>query len=114
MLQILVLHIFLYIYYSIFSLNRYKQIFEIVDERWETQLHRPLHAAAYYLNPHCHYSANFRAAEVKRGLYTCLEKMVPDLDERVKIDIQLDAFKNGLGLFGMESAIMTRTKKSPG
>jgi hypothetical protein len=40
--------------------------------------------------------------------------MVPDLDERVKIDIQLDAFKNELGLFGMESAVMTRTKKAPG
>jgi hypothetical protein len=31
--------------------------------------------------------------------------MVPDLDERVKIDIQLDAFKNGLGLFGVESSL---------
>lgn len=108
------LNIFLYIYYSTLSLNTYKQIFEIIDERWETQLHRPLHAAAYYLNPHCHYNDNFRAAEMKHGLYTCLEKMVPDLAERVKIDLQLDAFKNGLGLFGKESAVMTRTKKSPG
>ncbi|XP_044955032.1 uncharacterized protein LOC123405398 [Hordeum vulgare subsp. vulgare] len=67
--------------------KRYKKIFEIIDDRWETQLHRPLHAAAYYLNPHCHYSDNFRAAEVKCGLYTCLEKMVPNLAERVKIDL---------------------------
>ncbi|XP_048546644.1 uncharacterized protein LOC125525686 [Triticum urartu] len=90
----------------------YTPIFNIIDERWRTQLHRPLHAAAYYLNPQCHYSDNFKPAEVKRGLYTCLEKMVPDLDERVKIDLQIDSFRSAEGLFGMQSAIMTRTKKS--
>jgi hypothetical protein len=31
--------------FSAFSLDRYKKIFEIIDERRETQLHRPLHAA---------------------------------------------------------------------
>ncbi|KAL6596062.1 hypothetical protein ACP70R_047426 [Stipagrostis hirtigluma subsp. patula] len=91
----------------------YTPIFNIIDERWEAQLHRPLHAAAYYLNSQYHYSPNFKSAEVKRGLYTCLDRMVPDLDERVKIDLQLDSFKNALGLFGMQSAILTRTKKSP-
>ncbi|KAM3299564.1 hypothetical protein ACQJBY_040854 [Aegilops geniculata] len=90
----------------------YTPIFNIIDERWRTQLHRPLHAAAYYLNPQCHYSDNFKPAEVKRGLYTCLEKMVPDLDGRVKIDLQIDSFRSAEGLFGMQSAIMTRTKKS--
>ncbi|XP_028093325.1 uncharacterized protein LOC114293451 [Camellia sinensis] len=31
--------------------GRYKRIWEIIDTRWDLQLHRPLHAAAYYLNP---------------------------------------------------------------
>ncbi|CAO2821035.1 unnamed protein product [Amaranthus hypochondriacus] len=31
--------------------KNYKPILDIVDERWANQLHRPLHAAAYYLNP---------------------------------------------------------------
>jgi hypothetical protein len=52
---------------------------------------RPLRSAAYYLNPHFHYRP-----------------------ERVKIDLQLDLFKNVRGLFGMEYAVMTRSKKSPG
>ena len=97
---------------SIFLIS-YTPIFNIIDERWRTQLHRPLHAAAYYLNPQCHYIDNFKTAEVKRGLYTCLEKMVPHLDERVKIDLQIDSFRSAEGLFGMQSAIMKRTKKRP-
>ena len=40
--------------------------------------------------------------------------MVPDVNERVKIDLQIDAFKSARGLFGIQNAIMTRKKKSPG
>jgi len=31
--------------------SRYKKVWKITDTRWNLQLHRPLHAAAYYLNP---------------------------------------------------------------
>lgn len=31
--------------------SRYKKVWKIIDTRWNLQLHRPLHAAAYYLNP---------------------------------------------------------------
>ena len=31
--------------------SRYKKVWEIIDKRWDYQLHRPLHAAGYYLNP---------------------------------------------------------------
>ena len=31
--------------------KHYEPIWTIVDTRWNMQLHRPLHAAAYYLNP---------------------------------------------------------------
>ncbi|CAO2826127.1 unnamed protein product [Amaranthus hypochondriacus] len=94
--------------------NNYKPIFDIVDERWADQLHRPLHAAAYYLNPQFQYSPTFQAsADIKIGLYNCLQRMVPDADERLKIDLQMDAFKNARGLFGLSTAIMIRTKKNP-
>jgi hypothetical protein len=43
-------------------------IWEIIDQRWDNQLHRPLHAAGYYLNPELHYSLDFKADwEVKKG-----------------------------------------------
>ncbi|KAH1076562.1 hypothetical protein GLYMA_19G056600v4 [Glycine max] len=38
----------------------YEPIWKIIDERWDHQLHRPLHAAAYYLKPHSHYEPCFR------------------------------------------------------
>ena len=57
-------------------------IWNIIDARWELQLHRPLHAAAYYLNPHYHYNPNFKVnANIKIGLYQCLERMVPNTSE---------------------------------
>lgn len=31
--------------------SRYKKVWKIIDTRWDLQLHRPLHAAAYFLNP---------------------------------------------------------------
>ncbi|WOK98033.1 hypothetical protein Cni_G06742 [Canna indica] len=31
----------------------YKKVWKIIDERWDYQLHRPLYAARYYLNPRC-------------------------------------------------------------
>ncbi|RDX73753.1 hypothetical protein CR513_46589, partial [Mucuna pruriens] len=33
--------------------------FQKQESRWNLQLHRPLHAAAYYLNPRYHYDKNF-------------------------------------------------------
>ena len=35
--------------------EKYKEIFKIIDKRWEIQLHRPLHAAGYFLNPEFFY-----------------------------------------------------------
>ena len=31
--------------------QKYIPLWRIIDERWNKQLHRPLHAAGYYLNP---------------------------------------------------------------
>ena len=31
--------------------EKYREIMEIIDRRWEVQLHWPLHLARYFLNP---------------------------------------------------------------
>ncbi|KAJ0080482.1 hypothetical protein Patl1_24494 [Pistacia atlantica] len=94
--------------------HRYREIWKIIDTRWDFQLHRPLHAAAYYLNPKYHYDPNFNPdKEVKIGLYKVIEKIYPDVETRVEVDAQLDKFKRGVGLFGMDMAIITRDKKQP-
>ena len=30
--------------------EKYKEIFQIINRRWEIQLHQPLHVARYFLN----------------------------------------------------------------
>ncbi|XLU98683.1 hypothetical protein S245_013023, partial [Arachis hypogaea] len=73
---------------------------------WESQLHRPLHATAYYFNPHYHYEPNFMVddADIKIGLYSCLKKLVPNQEERKKVGLQLPDFHYARGLFGNETA----------
>jgi len=98
--------------FLLFFIYSYIPIWNIVNVRWELQLHRPLHAAAYYLNPHYHYNPNFKVnANIKIGLYQCLERMVPNASERCKIDLQLESFKDAKGLFGIEAAKTARDKK---
>ncbi|PKI76890.1 hypothetical protein CRG98_002677 [Punica granatum] len=63
----------------------YDPVWKVIDERWEVHLHRPLHAAAYYLNPQLHFSSEFRAdREVMRGLYKVMDRMLDD-EERDKV-----------------------------
>lgn len=40
--------------------ERYKEISEIIDKRWEILLHWPSHAAGYSLNPHNSSMIDFR------------------------------------------------------
>jgi hypothetical protein len=92
-------------------LYSYLPIWNIVDARWELQLHRLLHSATYYLNPHYHYP-NFKVnANIKIGLYQCLERMVLNAIERCKIDLQLESFKDAKRLFGIEAAKIAKDKK---
>jgi hypothetical protein len=68
----------------------FKPLWDIIDERWDKQLHKPLHAPGYHLNPKLHYGADFSADyEVKRGLYDCLQRMIEDVHEISKIEAQL-------------------------
>ncbi|XP_028122853.1 adenylate kinase isoenzyme 6 homolog HBR1-like [Camellia sinensis] len=39
--------------------------------------------------------------------------MYPDIEDRVKVDEQLEKFKKAEGMFGMSMAILTRDKKQP-
>ena len=87
---------------------------EIIDKRWEFQLHRPLYATTYFLNPQFHYKPDFHAdVNVKIGLYQCLDHLVPDMCERHKIDVQIGDFHYARGLFSYDVAKMAREKKAP-
>ncbi|KAA0062060.1 hypothetical protein E6C27_scaffold89G004020 [Cucumis melo var. makuwa] len=96
--------------------EKYKDIFTIIYRRWELQLHRPLHAAGYYLNPSFYYSnpSIQEDDEIVNGLYSCITKMVASLDVQDKILAELSKYKRAEALFGQPLAIRQRDKISPG
>ena len=67
--------------------RKYGPIWRKIDVRWTPQLHRPLHAAGYYLNPQLRYEDKFsNVDEVRKILFECMDRML-DYQERLKADI---------------------------
>ncbi|GKC07085.1 zf-BED domain-containing protein [Tanacetum coccineum] len=96
--------------------SRYEPIINIIDERWDNQLNRPLHVAGYFLNPRMQYSSDFKCdtGSLKANLYMCIEKMCGNEDLANEIDCQLDMFKNKKGhLFNLNTARLNIHKKTP-
>ncbi|RVW84749.1 hypothetical protein CK203_046690 [Vitis vinifera] len=54
--------------------EKYKEIFNIIDKRWEIQLHRPLHAVEYFLNLKFFYDKPEieHDAAIMSDLYKCI------------------------------------------
>ncbi|KAK8935160.1 hypothetical protein KSP39_PZI013740 [Platanthera zijinensis] len=96
--------------------DKYMDVLKIVNKRWESQLHRPLHAAGHYLNPEYFYYNPTIAedGEIMEGLYKTMQRFIPSPEEQDKIIDQLTLYRNAEGLFGMEFAIRHRKIKSPG
>ncbi|KAL6531369.1 hypothetical protein OROMI_027732 [Orobanche minor] len=94
--------------------KKYMPIWRKIDARWTPQLHHPLHAAGYYLNPQLRYEVGFsNCSEVKEGLYACMDRMLSN-DDRLAADIQLDNYDNAQGDFGCPMAIRSRKLRSRG
>ena len=67
---------------------KYGPIWAIIDERWNNQLHRPIHAAGYFLNPRYHYKAKESGAlrgEVRDGLIDCIDRMIPLESDQLEV-----------------------------
>lgn len=96
--------------------DKYEKVFEVIDKCWDCQLHQPLHAAGYFLNPAFHYAhtADVCCEEVETGLYQCITRLVRDSVTRDRIMVEIEVFKNASGLFGLPMAIRQREMKSPG
>lgn len=96
---------------------KYGPIWKIIDHRWNNQLHRPIHAAGYFLNPRYHYRAQLGedlTGEVKDGLYECLERMISSESEQLDIHQQISAFTRATGTFGKNLAKIARDVDEPG
>eukprot|EP00253_Pinus_taeda_P034661 PITA_34661 len=95
---------------------KYGPIWAVIDERWNNQLHRPIHAAGYFWNPRYHYKAKATGAlkgEVRDGLIDCIDCMIPlECDQR-EIHRQATTFSNASGTFGKNLAKIARVADEP-
>ncbi|KAL8529988.1 hypothetical protein ACS0TY_007167 [Phlomoides rotata] len=93
----------------------YKEAFEIIDRRWDCQLHKPLHAAGFFLNPQFFY--NLAGGEVDRevstGFYEAVMKLIPDVGEQEKVYTQLSTYRHGDGMFGTPVAVRLIDSQPP-
>ena len=96
--------------------GKYKQVIDIVDKRWSIQLHHPLHAAGYYLNPKYFYSNPMIENDDKLldGLYACISKLAASTVVVDAIHGELSKYKMGDGHFGLNEAVRQRADVAPG
>ena len=96
--------------------SKYLPIWQIIDSRWEEQLHSPLHAAGAYLNPSLFYNPDSSIQgdlEMMRGVMICIEKMFLNPKIQDKINLQRDMYKAVFGMFGFSSTQRLKDKKMP-
>ncbi|XP_061373436.1 uncharacterized protein LOC133315781 [Gastrolobium bilobum] len=87
--------------------QKYKDIFAIIDRRWECQLHHPLHAASHYLNPDFFYGNDSigNDREVMASLFKSIKRVSENKEEYDTITMQLESYRTAEGLFGIKSTI---------
>ncbi|KAJ1402459.1 Zinc finger, BED-type [Sesbania bispinosa] len=95
--------------------SKYKDVFAIIDKRWDIQLHRPLHAAGHFLNPEFFYAnpqMEFNG-EIIRGLYDCINKLLGDSEMEKIVHKELAQYKAASGMFGSTTAKAMRGEVAP-
>lgn len=94
--------------------EHYEMAFTYIDIRWECQLHQPLPAAGYFLNPKIYYSNPTieDCNEVMKGLYDCISRLVLELETQDKILEELNLYKNAQGLFGINMVVRQRKTRA--
>ncbi|KAG5020141.1 hypothetical protein JHK82_016051 [Glycine max] len=95
--------------------SKYKDVFAIIDKRWNCQLHRSLHATVHFLNPEFFYD-NIDLEfdfEVTNGLFEFIKKLIPQFDVQQKILTKLHLYKIGAKNFGSDFAMAQRKTHSP-
>ncbi|XP_058100273.1 uncharacterized protein LOC131245081 isoform X2 [Magnolia sinica] len=91
--------------YYIMDENKCKLFLDIVDRRWQKQLHSPLHSAAAFLNPSIQYNPEVKfLGHIKEEFLAVLEKLLPTPELRRDITGQIFAFKKAQGMFGCSLA----------
>ncbi|KAL6552859.1 hypothetical protein OROHE_008223 [Orobanche hederae] len=93
------------------------KVVKIIEDRWSSQMGKPLYGAALFLNPGKYFDLLEKnpayASRIREDFNDVLEKMITDRDTRDKISNFADAYKNTREGFVWEMAIEHRKSKSP-
>eukprot|EP00253_Pinus_taeda_P021405 PITA_21405 len=96
------------------SLDRHMMLWDVIYSRWTKMLHRPIHAAALFLNPVFSYKCDIDFdGEVMEGLHSCIHRMVPNPELRSKINREIQYYRDFVELFGFDDAIREKTLFMP-
>lgn len=101
--------------YYIMDETKCKTFLDVVDKRWQHQLHSPIHAAAAYLNPSIQYNPEVKfLGSIKEEFLAVLDKLLPTPDLRQDITTQIFRFRKAQGMFGSNLAREARSTAFPG
>ncbi|CAI5957127.1 unnamed protein product [Closterium sp. NIES-64] len=77
----------------------------IIARRWDSQLHNPLHAMGWLLNPRNQYGKEVKNdPEVRLGAEAVIQARGEDVAQRTLLLVQLTQFHKGEGLIGSDDA----------
>ncbi|XP_076936260.1 uncharacterized protein LOC143603320 [Bidens hawaiensis] len=95
--------------------EKYKEIFKIIDKRWNCQLHRPLHLAGYYLNPSLYYNNPDVEddSEILGWLHSCIDKLALTEEVKSKIHLEIPLYRHAEGIFGTPFSKKMRATLAP-
>lgn len=95
--------------------EKYVPIWDIIDRRWNMQLHSPLHAAAAFLNPSIFYNLNFKIdSRIKNGFQEAMLRIASEDKDKNEITKEHPIYINAQGALGTDFAIIGRTLNAPG
>ena len=101
---------------KLFNYNKrlYKPYTEIIKQRWDQQLKKSIHSAAYWLNPCFQYDReNFcNKPNVIGGVMDVIDQKV--LKGKLETMNEMKLFRDRLGSFGRELAYSSREVLQPG
>jgi hypothetical protein len=101
--------------YYIMDEGKCKSFLDIVEQKWQVELHSPLHSAAAFLNPSIQYNPEVKFfTSIKEEFYHVLDKVLTVPDQRQGITVELHAFRKAQGMFGSNIAKEARNNTSPG
>ncbi|XP_019195488.1 PREDICTED: uncharacterized protein LOC109189168 isoform X2 [Ipomoea nil] len=91
--------------YYIMDEIKCKTFLDIVDKKWQNNLHSPLHSAAAFLNPSIQYNTEVKfLGSIKEDFFRVLEKLLPTPELRRDITNQIRLFTRASGMFGCNLA----------